>query len=121
MIDVLYVLNVCDVPIVIVVLNVFLLHNVLYDPHVHNVIIVPDYFHSSVLLRFLFSVLSLLFANVMRNFFKNIFYDTRADRRAFAAIGCVIVFVIGVHCIMYTLGEDSDGGRLAYKSLGFHW
>lgn len=46
----------------------------------------------------------------MRNFFKNIFYDTRADRRAFAAIGCVIVFVIGVHCIMYTLGEDSDGG-----------
>ena len=43
-------------------------------------------------------------------FFKNIFYDTRADRRAFAAIGCVIVFVIGVHCIMYTLGEDSDGG-----------
>ena len=110
MIDVLYVLNVCDVPIVIVVLNVFLLHNVLYEPHVHNVIIVPDYFHSSVLLRFLFSVLSLLFASVMRNFFKNIFYDTRADRRAFAAIGCVIVFVIGVHCIMYTLGEDSDGG-----------
>ena len=110
MIDVLYVLNVCDVPIVIVVLNVFLLHNVLYDLHVHNVIIVPDYFHSSVLLRFLFSVLSLFFASVMRNFFKNIFYDTRADRRAFAAIGCVIVFVIGVHCIMYTLGEDSDGG-----------
>ena len=63
-----------------------------------------------MLLRFLFSVLSLLFASVMRNFFKNIFYDTRADRRAFAAIGCVIVFVIGVHCIMYTLGEDSDGG-----------
>ena len=75
-----------------------------------GVIDVPDYFHSSVLLRFLFSVLSLLFASVMRNFFKNIFYDTRADRRAFAAIGCVIVFVIGVHCIMYTLGEDSDGG-----------
>ena len=49
MIDVNYVLNVCDVPIVIVVLNViavpvvvvvlnvFLVHNVLYDPHVHNV------------------------------------------------------------------------------------
>ena len=48
-IDVLYVLNVCDVPvvivvlnvflvpIVIVVLNVFLVHYVLYDPHVHNV------------------------------------------------------------------------------------
>ena len=110
MIDVPDVINVISVPIVIVVLNVFLVHNVLYDPHVHNVIIVPDYFHSSVLLRFLFSVLSLLFASVMRNFFKNIFYDTRADRRAFAAIGCVIVFVIGVHCIMYTLGEDSDGG-----------
>ena len=48
-IDVNYVLNVCDVPIVIVVLNVivvpvvivvlnvFLVHYVLYDPHVHNV------------------------------------------------------------------------------------
>ena len=36
-IDVLYVLNVCDVPVVIVVLNVFLVHYVLYDPHVHNV------------------------------------------------------------------------------------
>ena len=48
-IDVLYVLIVCDVPVVIVVLNVFLVHivilvlnvflvhYVLYDPHVHNV------------------------------------------------------------------------------------
>ena len=34
---VIVVLNVCDVPVVIVVLNVFLVHYVLYDPHVHNV------------------------------------------------------------------------------------
>ena len=51
----------------------------------------------------------------MRKLFKNFFYDTRADRRAFAAIGCVIVFVIGVHCIMYTFGEDGHGESEDYK------
>ena len=77
-IDVLYVLNVCDVPvvivvlnvflvpIVIVVLNVFLVNNVLYDPHVHNVIIVPhfpDVFFSTF---FLFSVSPSLLINRIR-------------------------------------------------------
>ena len=40
MTDVPDVINVISVPIVIVVLNVFLVHNVLYDPHVPNVLIV---------------------------------------------------------------------------------